>query len=101
MGWGVGLVGRSVYREALVTHVLMTFGAALLKPIFTYVIVRGDLSGLPWYVLRVAVPSAFLTALLVPLADRSLRLGRGRRPAWSRTTLRTLREYEKQAGIKR
>jgi len=98
IGWGVGLVGRSVYKEAFVTHVLMTFGAALLKPIMTYVIVRGDLSGLPWYFVRIAVPSALLTALLVPLGDRSLRRGRNRRLVWSRTTLRTLREYERQSS---
>jgi rod shape-determining protein MreD len=100
VGWGVGLVGRSVYREAFVTHVLMTFGASLLKPLLTYGIVRGDLSGLPWYFVRIAVPSAFLTALLVPLGDRSFR-GRTRRTTWSRSTLRTLREYERQSSIKR
>jgi rod shape-determining protein MreD len=101
VGWGVGLVGRTVYREAFVTHVLMTFGAALTKPILTYATVHGELSGLPWYFVRIAVPSALMTAILVPIGDRSLRLGRSRRPAWSRTTLRTLREYEKQASIKR
>lgn len=101
VAWGVGLLGRSVYREAFVTHMLLCFGAALLKPILTYAIVRGDLSGLPWYVIRVCIPSAFLTALFVPLGDRSLRLGRNRRHTWSRSTLRTLREYERQSGIKR
>jgi rod shape-determining protein MreD len=101
VAWGVGMAGRTVYREAFVTHVLMNFGAALVKPLLTYAIVHGDLSGLPWYFVRIALPSALLTGILVPLGDRSLRLGRNRRTTWTRATLRTLREYEKQASIKR
>jgi rod shape-determining protein MreD len=101
VAWGVGVAGRTVYPEAFVTHVLMNFGAALVKPLLTYGIVHGDLSGLPWYFIRIALPSALLTGILVPLGDRSLRLGRNRRTTWTRTTLRTLREYEKQVNIKR
>jgi rod shape-determining protein MreD len=101
VAWGVGMAGRTVYREAFVTHALMTFGAGLLKALLTYGIVHGDLSGLPWYFVRIALPSALLTAILVPLGDRSLRLGRNRRTGWTRNNLRTLREYEKQASFKR
>jgi rod shape-determining protein MreD len=101
VAWGVGVAGRTVYREAFGTHVLMNFGAGMAKPLLTYLIVHGGLSGFFWYFVRIALPSAVLTAILVPLGDRSLGLGRNRRPAWSRTTLRTLREYEKQASLKR
>ena len=101
VGWGVGVAGRTFYREAFLTHVLMNFGAALVKPLLTYAIVHGDLGGLPWYFIRIALPSALMSGILVPLGDRSLRLGRNRRTTWSRATLRTLREYEKQASLKR
>ena len=99
--WGVGVAGRTVYRDAFVSHVLMTFGAGLFKALITYGIVHGDLSGLAWYFLRIALPSALLTAILVPLGDRALRLGRNRRTGWTRNNLRTLRQYEKQASFKR
>jgi rod shape-determining protein MreD len=101
VAWGVGMAGRTVYREAFVTHVLMSFGAATAKPLLTYLIVHGGLSGFFWYFVRIALPSAVMTAILVPLGDRALGLGRNRRTAWSRTTLRTLREYERQSTIKR
>jgi rod shape-determining protein MreD len=102
IGWFVGLLGRSVYREAFVTQVLMTLGAGLVKPILTYAILRGeDLAGLPLYFLRIGAPSAILTAFLAPLGERSLLRPRPRRFAWSRTTLRRLREYEGKTLFKR
>lgn len=102
IGWSVGLLGRSVYREAFVTHVLMILGAGLVKPILTYVILRGDaLAGLPLYFLRIGIPSAVLTSFLVPLGEWSLLRPRSRRFAWSRTTLRRLREHEGQTLFKR
>ncbi len=102
VGWGVGILGRSVYREAFVTHVLVTLGAGLVKSVLSYCILRGgELGGLPVYLLRAALPSAALTALLVPLGDRSLLGARRRRATWTRSTLRTLREHEGKTFHKR
>lgn len=68
VGWGVGSLGRSVYRESGITQGLVLFIAGLGKGILVYLLLRGgDVSGVPAYGLRIALPSSILTAVTVPL----------------------------------
>ncbi len=68
VGWAVGSLGRSVYRESGVTQGLVLMVAGLGKGFLVYLFLRGgELAGVPSYLLRVTLPTAVLTAFAVPL----------------------------------
>jgi len=67
IGWLVGFLGRSVYREAPITRGTVLFIAGVLKGGMVYLILRsGDVEGLLPFTLRITLPASLLTALLVP-----------------------------------
>lgn len=92
IGWGVGSLGRSIYREAMLTQVMMMLGGGLLHGILVYLLMTGgDPAGLPGYVLRIALPGAALTALVVPFAFHFL----------ARPRRRAARSHEKKIRSER
>ncbi len=67
VGWVVGSLGRSVYREAALTQAVVLFLAATGKSILVYLFLGdGEAAGLLSYMVWVGLPSALLTAILVP-----------------------------------
>jgi rod shape-determining protein MreD len=67
IGAGMGSLGKTIYRDAPITHAVMIVLAFLARGVFEFVLVSGGSpSGLHWYVLRVVLPGAVLTAILVP-----------------------------------
>lgn len=69
VGWAVGSLGRSVYRESGLTQGLVLLIAGLGHGLMVYVLLRGgDVDGLVAYGVHVTLPSAVLTAVLVPAA---------------------------------
>ncbi len=69
VGWAVGSLGRSVYRESGLTQGLAILVAGLGQGILVYLLLRGgDIDGLISYMARVTLPSSMLTAALVPAA---------------------------------
>lgn len=101
IGWMVGSLGRSVYREALLTQFVVLFVAGLGKGVFTYVFQRGgELSGVFAYLIRVSTLSSLETALLVPLLYKA-----GTviffDDSWRRALMSGLRAYERKIFVKR
>ena len=102
IGWVVGSLGRSVYREAIITHIVVLLLAGLAKASLGYLFLRGgEVSGFFIYLFRVALPSAFLTAILVPLIYQALKgfFGHGQGVGHRLTAL--IRTYEKKIFVKR
>lgn len=67
VGWAVGSLGRSVYREAAITQGVVLFVAALGRGALVFLLLgKGELAGLAAYLLRISFPAALLTALTVP-----------------------------------
>ena len=102
IGWVVASLGRSVYREAIITHIVVLLLAGLAKASLGYLFLRGgELSGFFAYLFRVAFPSAFLTAILVPLIYQVVRgfFGHGQGLGQRLTSL--IRKYEKKIFVKR
>ena len=87
--WGASSLGRTIYRESAITQALMILGAVLFRGWIRYVSLSGEGAGdMVLYLLRVSLPSALLTAILLPWAAhrlsrvnlRSRRKRRGRVP---------------------
>jgi rod shape-determining protein MreD len=102
IGWVVASVGRSVYRDSLLTHIVVLFVAGLAKGLIGYVLLRGgELSGIVLYFIRITLPQALATALLVPVLWRWLQTV----PAASQGSVRFFkgawRRYEKKLLVKR
>jgi rod shape-determining protein MreD len=100
-GWLVGSLGRSVYREALLTQMVVIFLAGLGKGAFGYLLLRGgEVSGLFTYLLRISFLSSLETALVVPLLLRAGQdlFGGGR---LERMIVDRLRAYERKIFVKR
>lgn len=102
IGWTVGSLGRSVYRDSLATHVVVLFGAAVAKSLAGFLVLRGgELGGIAPYLLRVALPDAAATALLVPILWRWMQtVFLGSRDG-GRIVKRMIRNYERKLLVKR
>jgi rod shape-determining protein MreD len=102
IGWGVGTLGRSVYREALITQMVMLFGSSLALGSVEFLFDRGgELEGFFLYLARVVLPSALITALAVSIIYKAARDLYRDRHGWRRSTLRRLRSYERKILVKR
>jgi rod shape-determining protein MreD len=79
--WAASSLGRTIYRESVVTQAVMILGAVLLRGWIRYIALSADdATGLFLYLVRVSLPSAVITALLLPwLAHRLARLRPRRR----------------------
>jgi rod shape-determining protein MreD len=100
VGWAVGSLGKTVYREAVLTQVVIVFLAGLGKGIFGYLMLRGgETAGLFPYLFRILFPSAVWTAILVPVIFNVLKDQLDRR-LWE-LLIRTVRTYEKKLLVKR
>ena len=101
IGWVVGSLGRSVYREALMTQVVVLFVAGLGKGVFGYAFLRGgDLTGVFAYLIRISILSSLETAVLVPMlykAGTAIFL----EDKWRRALMSGLRAYERKIFVKR
>lgn len=101
IGWTVGSLGRSVYREALLTQMLVLFAAGLVKGGVGYLVLSGgEVEGLFSYLARIALPSSLETAILVPLVYNLVR------DVWDVKRLRRLvtnglKAYETKIFVKR
>ncbi|NNF06993.1 MAG: rod shape-determining protein MreD [Candidatus Eisenbacteria bacterium] len=72
-GWIVGNLGRSIYREAFSTQVILILIFGLVRGALTYLYAtNGELAGLPLYALTYMLPSVVLTALICPLIFKLL-----------------------------
>jgi rod shape-determining protein MreD len=92
VGWAVGSLGRSVYREAAMTQAVVLFLAAFGNGVLVYLILGdGEAAGLVSYMLRVGLPSSLLTAILVPLLINVV----------ERVTHTRLRFHERKIFVKR
>jgi rod shape-determining protein MreD len=102
VGWVVGSLGRSVYRDSLATHVVVLFGAAVAKSLVGFLVLRGgELGGIASYLLRITLPDAVATALLVPVLWRWIQtLFQGSRDG-GRIVKRMFRSYERKLFVKR
>lgn len=102
IGWMVGSLGRSVYRDALATHIVVLFGASVAKSLAGFLVLRGgELSGLVPYLLRITLPDAVATALLVPVLWRWMQtVFLGSRDS-GRFVKRLLKKYERKLLVKR
>jgi len=79
VGWGVGSLGKAIYREAAVTQAVVILGAGLLRGALVYLLrTEADFAGLPGYVSVSAAPSAATTAILVPLIYHFIPRGKPR-----------------------
>ncbi len=80
IGWGVGFLGRTVYRDSVLTQgVLIVFSALLHGGVVFLVLRGGAFDGLFGYMGRFVAPSALLTALIVPALHAGYRVWRERR----------------------
>lgn len=101
IGWVVGSLGRSVYRDAMITHVVVIFTSALARGLVEYVVLRGgEITGIVPYGFRVVLPGAALTAFSIPLLYRAF-LGLGDPRDWPGLFLERLRDYERKILVKR
>lgn len=101
IGWGIGSLGRSVYREALLTQILVLFTAGLVKGGVGYLILGGgEVTGLFSYLMRIALPSSLETAILIPLVYNLARdFWDGKR--LRRLVTNSLKAYERKIFVKR
>jgi rod shape-determining protein MreD len=80
IGWGAGSLGRTMYRESPLTQGVIILAAGLFRGALLYLVLRGgQADGLFAYVFRIALPSAAVTALLVPPAVAAVQAWRERR----------------------
>jgi len=101
IGWAIGSLGRSVYREALLTQMLVLFLAGMVKGGVGYLVLGvGEVSGIFSYLVRIALPSSLETAVLVPLAYNLFRDVWDVRRLW-RLLTETLKAYERKILVKR
>lgn len=98
IGWGVASLGNTVYREAFITRGVVLFVAALGKGLVNYLVSQGGSgSGVVFYLFLILIPSAALTAIVVPAGYALLR-----GPVWrnmqfvARYTHAWVRGYEKK-----
>jgi rod shape-determining protein MreD len=102
IGWGAGSLGRTVYRESPVTQAVVLFVASVLKGVLVYVLLRGgDQSGIFLYTVRISMPAAVQTAVVVPIGYGILRWLWRERRGLRRRVRRKLRSYEKSLYFKR
>jgi rod shape-determining protein MreD len=102
VGWMVGSLGRSVYRESLATHIVVLFGAGVARSLAGFLVLRGgELGGLAPYLFRVTLPDAAATALLVPVLWRWLKTAFAGSRDGGRIVKRMLRKYERKLLVKR
>lgn len=102
IGWVVASLGRSVYREAIITHIVVLLLAGLVKAGLGYLFLRGgELTGFFSYMFIVAFPSAFLTAVLVPLIYQVVRGFFGHGQSLGQRLFALIRTYEKKIFVKR
>jgi rod shape-determining protein MreD len=80
--WGASSLGRTIYRDSIITQGLMILGAGLVRGWLRYVTLSGEgTGGMFPYLVRVSFPSALATAILLPWAGHYLqRLGNRLRP---------------------
>jgi rod shape-determining protein MreD len=102
VGWAVDALGPVVYRESLLTQVVVLGGAGLLGGSLRYLLFEGgDPTGLWIYLLRIVLPGALLGALLLPLvAAGGIRVWKDRREIL-RHLRKQLQVYERKLYVKR
>ena len=100
VGWLVGSLGRSVYRESIVTQGLVILLAGLAKGSFDFMLLRGgELDGILVYLLRIRLLSSLETAIVVPILFRAAK--ELSEVDYRRLIRDGLRAYERKLFVKR
>ena len=73
LAWIIGSAGRTVYREAFPTQVLMILGATLVHGVAIYLSVVGTLQGVLLYLIKTVFLGALLPAVVIPLVYHALK----------------------------
>jgi rod shape-determining protein MreD len=100
VGWLVGSLGRSVYRESIVTQGVVIFLAGMAKGGFDYMLLRGgELDGILVYLLRICLLSSLESAIVIPIFYRAAK--ELSEVDYRRLIRDGLRAYERKLFVKR
>jgi rod shape-determining protein MreD len=68
VGWMVGSMGRTLYRDSALTQGLAMIAGGLGRGIIVYLLMtEGDLPGMGGHLLREVAPASLVTAIVVPI----------------------------------